>query len=148
MSTNSDPHNLQRFVDAQDGVYADALEELRRGAKETHWMWFIFPQVAGLGRSSTAQFFAIASREEAKAYLGHELLGPRLRECAEALLSVEGKTAEEIMGHPDDRKLQSSMTLFAEVAGPDPLFTGVLRKYFGGERDAATLQLLGSAGKS
>ena len=134
----SDPHDLQRFVAAQDGVYVRALEELRGGAKRSHWMWFIFPQIEGLGRSEMARRYAIRSGEEADAYLRHEVLGPRLRECAAALLGVEGKTADDIMGFPDDLKLQSSMTLFAHVSGLGSVFHLVLQKFYRGQQDAET----------
>ncbi len=136
---------LQRFLDAQDGVYEQALAELRAGRKRTHWMWFVFPQIAGLGHSSTAVYYAIADLAEARAYLAHPLLGARLAECAEALLGVTGRTAHEILGSPDDLKLRSSMTLFAQVAGPDSVFRRVLERYYGGEADARTLDLLASS---
>jgi len=136
---------LQRFLDAQDGVYATALAELRAGRKRSHWMWFVFPQIAGLGHSSTAAYYAIADLAEARAYLAHPLLGTRLAECAEALLGVTGRTAHEIFGSPDDLKLRSSMTLFAQVAGPDSVFRRVLERYYGGEADARTLDLLASS---
>ena len=136
---------LQRFLDAQDGVYEQALAELRAGRKRSHWMWFVFPQIAGLGHSSTAAYYAIADLAEARAYLAHPLLGARLAECAEALLGVTGRTAHEILGSPDDLKLRSSMTLFAQVAGPDSVFRRVLERYYGGEADARTLDLLASS---
>jgi uncharacterized protein (DUF1810 family) len=138
----ADPFQLERFVAAQRDSYATALAELKRGAKQSHWMWFIFPQVAGLGRSAMAERFAIRSRDEAKAYLEHPILGPRLLECAKALLTVMGKTAEEVMGHPDDLKLRSSMTLFAAVSPPDSPFHAVLDRYFEGERDERTTRYL------
>lgn len=137
-----DPHDLQRFVAAQEGVHARALEELRRGSKRSHWMWFVFPQLDGLGRSEMARRYAIRSREEAAAYLRHEVLGPRLRECADALMGVEGKTAHDIMGFPDDLKLQSSMTLFAHISDLGSVFHRVLDKFFRGQQDAETLKLL------
>lgn len=139
-----DPYDLRRFVAAQDedGTYNRALEELRRGRKASHWMWFVFPQLAGLGRSAMAQRYGIDSLEEARAYLEHPLLGPRLRECAAALLGVEGRSAEQIMGGIDAVKLRSSMTLFARAAPDDPVFGGVLDRYYGGERDEATERLL------
>ena len=135
-----DPHDLQRFVDAQEraGTYGQALEELRAGRKTTHWIWFVFPQVAGLGRSETARLFAIDSLEEAKAYLEHPLLGPRLRECCQALLDVGGRSAREILGETDATKLRSSMTLFAHAAPDEPLFRAVLDRYYEGERDEET----------
>jgi len=136
---------LQRFLEAQDGIYDDALAELRAGRKRTHWMWFVFPQIAGLGRSATAVHYAIADLAEARAYLAHPLLGARLEECARAVLGVAGRTAHEIFGSPDDLKLRSSMTLFAQVAGPDSVFPRVLERYYGGEADARTLDLLASS---
>lgn len=137
-----DPYDLQRFVTAQRETYALALEELRRGGKRSHWMWYVFPQVAGLGFSVTAQRYAIRSRQEATAYLAHPLLGPRLAECGEALLQVKDKSATEIMGMPDDMKLRSSMTLFAAVAGAGSLFQQMLDRYFSGAADPRTLQYL------
>lgn len=135
-------YDLQRFNDAQESIYAQALNELKAGQKQTHWMWFIFPQVAGLGNSPMAIRYAINSREEAQAYLDHPLLGSRLRECAAALLDVQGKTANQIMGFPDDLKLKSSMTLFATLPTTAPVFRQVLERYFRGEQDEKTLQLL------
>jgi len=137
-----DPHNLQRFVDAQEETYAAALGELHAGRKRTHWMWFVFPQVTGLGVSSTAQFYAIRSRAEAEASLAHPLLGARLQECARALLAVNGRTAEQIMGFPDHLKLQSSMTLFAALAGPGSPFAAVLEKYYERKRCPRTLAFI------
>lgn len=134
--------DLSRFTDAQEGVYPRALKEIKSGQKQTHWMWFFFPQIDGLGRSSMAQCYAIKSIEEARQYLQHPVLGTRLRECAEALLSVKGLSIAEIMGYPDDLKLKSCMTLFAEVTEPDAVFMRVLNKYFEGERDMRTLQIL------
>ena len=130
-----DPYHLQRFLDAQEGTFETALGELARGRKESHWMWFIFPQIEGLGRSSTARRYAIKSRAEAEAYLRHPVLGARLQQSAKALLRVEGKTATQVMGSPDDLKLRSSMTLFALVAGEEIVFQQVLDKYYGGEKD-------------
>jgi uncharacterized protein (DUF1810 family) len=143
-SVADDPYQLERFVSAQRGTYDVALDELRRGAKRSHWIWFIFPQVAGLGSSAMAARYAIKSRREAKAYLAHSLLGARLMECANALLRVEGKTAEEIMGHPDDAKLRSSMTLFAAISAFDSPFHAVLDRYFSGEIDFRTIEYLGA----
>lgn len=142
MNSTADRFALQRFVDAQEGVYPQAIAELRAGRKRSHWMWFVFPQVAGLGTSHMARKYAIGSQAEAEAYFNHPLLGPRLHECAEALLAVEGRTAHEIMGSPDDVKLRSSLTLFAAIAGEDSVFEAVLRKYFGGERDERTQEFL------
>ena len=137
-----DPHNLQRFVDAQDGVIDTALVELRRGRKDSHWMWFVFPQLAGLGRSPTAQFYGIASLEEARAYLDHPLLGPRLTQCVEALLPWAGQRGvEDILGPVDAMKLRSSLTLF-EAASSEPLFGQALDAFFSGERDERTLEML------
>jgi uncharacterized protein (DUF1810 family) len=135
------PHGLDRFVSAQASVYPSALAELTAGRKRTHWMWFIFPQIAGLGSSPAAQRYAIASLDEARAYLAHPVLGPRLRECADALLAVEGKSAEEILGYPDDLKLRSSMTLFARAADDPDVFEAVLERYYDGP-DPRTLALL------
>jgi len=134
--------DLERFVRAQAPVYAAVLEELRAGRKRTHWMWFIFPQLAGLGRSEMAQRYAIASGDEAAAYLAHPLLGARLRECAGIVDDLDGRTAEEIFGHPDDRKFHSSMTLFADVAPDEAVFQDCIDKYFDGEPDDATLARL------
>jgi uncharacterized protein (DUF1810 family) len=136
--------DMQRFIAAQEGVYPDALAELRAGRKRTHWMWFIFPQLAGLGVSATAQRYAIASLDEARAYLDHPVLGPRLRECAAAMLAVEGKSATRILGYPDDLKLRSSMTLFARAAADPTLFQAVLDRYYDGP-DTRTLDLLADA---
>lgn len=134
---------LARFVEAQEGIYPAALAELRAGHKRSHWMWFIFPQIAGLGRSETARFYAIADRREARAYLEHEILAPRLRECCEAVLPWAGeRSAAAIMGPIDAMKLQSSMTLFAEIADDPAPFLAVLNGFYGGERDQQTLQLL------
>lgn len=133
---------LDRFVDAQLDTYERALKEIRSGRKRTHWMWFIFPQIAGLGSSPTAQHYAIRSRAEAEAYLRHPVLGARLIECAEALVGLEGGSAAEVFGFPDDRKLRSSATLFAEVSPTGSVFERLLDKYFGGQRDEKTLQLL------
>jgi uncharacterized protein (DUF1810 family) len=135
---------LDRFVQAQAGVYDAALAELRAGTKRTHWMWFVFPQIAGLGSSATAQRYAITSLDEARAYLAHPVLGPRLAEAAEAVLAVEGRTAAQILGYPDDLKLRSSMTLFAAAADDPAVFQAVLDRYYDGPDDA-TLRLLGRA---
>ena len=138
----NDRFDLDRFVQAQQEVYPRALAELKLGRKCSHWMWFIFPQIDGLGYSSTAKFYAIKSKDEANAYLDHPLLGKRLRECAEALLKIEGKSAAEIFGYPDDLKLRSSLTLFSNVSPADSVFSRVLDRYFGGEPDQRTLELL------
>jgi uncharacterized protein (DUF1810 family) len=137
-----DPFHLGRFVQAQDRIYEQVLAELRRGRKETHWLWFIFPQIAGLGHSSTARTYAIKSLPEARLYLEHPLLGKRLVECAQILLQLEARSASEIFGFPDDLKLCSCMTLFAQVTGPGSIFTQVLEKFFHGKPDAMTLDLL------
>ncbi len=131
--------NLQRFVVAQEPMYRQIREELRAGRKESHWMWFIFPQIAGLGQSPTSVFYAITSVDEAKAYLAHPVLGPRLRECAKLTLDVEGRTARQIFGPVDERKFLSSMTLFMTAAPDEPLFAQCLHKYFAGSPDIATL---------
>ena len=137
-----DPFNLNRFIRAQQGVYENVLAELRSGRKRTHWMWYVFPQIDGLARSSTAKFYAISCKEEAQQYLNHPVLGPRLLECAEALLTVEGQTVADIFGYPDDLKLKSSMTLFASLANSASVFDRVLDKYYNGEQDELTLQQL------
>jgi len=137
----SDPHHLQRFVDAQAGVYANVVKELAAGRKRNHWMWFIFPQVAGLGFSAMAQRFAIGSRDEARAYLAHGILGPRLIECTGLVMNVAGRTIHDILGSPDDLKFRSSMTLFDAVSD-NPLFSGALARYFAGAKDPATLDRL------
>ena len=135
-------HDLDRFVNAQQGIYDGVLDELRHGRKTGHWMWFVFPQIAGLGRSAMSEQYAIESLEEARAYLAHPLLGPRLRECAEAVLSVQGRTAEEILGSIDAVKLRSSMTLFHRAAPDEPVYQEVLDRYHGGRPDGATDALL------
>jgi uncharacterized protein (DUF1810 family) len=142
--TTDDPYDLQRFVAAQDaaGTYARALSELRAGSKRSHWMWFVFPQIAGLGDSNNARTYAISSLAEARAYLADPLLGRRLLECARALVELEGRSAAEILGEIDAVKLRSSMTLFAAAAPDEPLFAQVLDRYFGGVADAATEQRL------
>jgi uncharacterized protein (DUF1810 family) len=140
-----DPHDLRRFVHAQEGDYERALAELRSGRKRTHWMWYIFPQLDGLGFSATAKRYAIKSAEEARAYLAHPILGPRLRECGEAVLRIEGRSATAIFGSPDDWKLRSCATLFASVSPPGSVFDRLLSTYYGGERDTKTLQLLDAA---
>jgi len=134
--------DLERFVAAQQGIYPQALAELQSGRKQSHWMWFVFPQLAGLGRSATARFYAIASAAEARAYLDHPLLGARLRESAAAILVHRAARAEAILGPIDAIKLRSSMTLFEAVAADPAPFAAVLDAFFGGERDPATLSLL------
>jgi uncharacterized protein (DUF1810 family) len=140
-----DPYNLSRFGEVQEDDYERALSELRSGKKRTHWMWYIFPQIDGLAFSTTSKHYAIKSIKEAKAYLDHPILGPRLDECAEAVLHVEGRSAAEIFGSPDDLKLRSCATLFAAVSPPGSVFDRVLKKYYEGRRDEKTLQLLGLA---
>ena len=137
--------SLDRFVEAQAGTYDTALAELSAGHKRTHWMWFVFPQLAGLGSSPAARRYAITGLGEARDYLAHPVLGPRLAEASRALLAVEGRTAAQILGHPDDLKLRSSMTLFAEAADDPAVFRAVLDKYYDGP-DERTLRLLRSAG--
>lgn len=139
--TNSS-HNLERFTEAPDPIYENVLSELRSGRKRTHWMWFVFPQIAGLGTSHMARTFAISSREEADAYLNHPLLGERLRECSELVLAVEGRTINEILGSPDDLKFRSCMTLFANVAADSQVFEDALLKYFNGDPDPLTVERL------
>ena len=141
-STENDPYQLGRFVQAQQDDYQQALAEISAGRKRTHWMWYIFPQIDGLAFSSTSKLYSIKSIEEAKAYLDHPILGPRLLECAEAALRVEGRSAAEIFGSPDDLKLRSCATLFACAAPPGSVFDRLLEKYYDGERDPRTLQLL------
>jgi uncharacterized protein (DUF1810 family) len=138
----SDPHDLQRFVDAQAHTYDQALAELRAGEKRTHWMWFVFPQIAGLGSSGMAQRFAISGLEEARAYLSHPTLGRRLVECARALTDLDTADARQVFGPIDAQKLRSSMTLFALADPDEPVFRQVLDHYFGGELDEATTSRL------
>ncbi len=138
-----DPYDLGRFLRAQEDDFEEALSEIRSGRKRTHWMWYIFPQFQGLGFSSTSRHYAIKSIEEARAYLDHPVLGPRLRECAEAVNRVAGRSATEIFGSPDDLKLRSSATLFASISPGGSVFEQLLEKYYGGRRDDKTLHLLG-----
>jgi uncharacterized protein (DUF1810 family) len=137
-----DPFNLQRFVDAQERVYAQVLAELRAGRKATHWIWFIFPQIRGLGRSPTAWSFGIASREEAVAYLDHPVLGPRLQECTQLVNKTQGRSAEDIFGSLDALKFRSCMTLFSNVTSDNKIFKDALQKYFASQRDELTLEKL------
>ena len=139
---SNDPYWLVRFVEAQEGVYQQALSELRDGRKQSHWMWYVFPQFAGLGTSAASVYYSIRSIEEAAEYLRHPVLGPRLQECAGVLLAINGRTASEIFGSPDDIKLNSCATLFAHVSPAGSSFERILDKYYQGERDTNTLQLL------
>jgi uncharacterized protein (DUF1810 family) len=138
----SDPYDLQRFVDAQNPVYDRVRTELQEGRKRTHWMWFIFPQIAGLGSSPLARRFAISSLSEAAAYLQHPVLGPRLAECTRLVNLIEGRSIEQVFGYPDDLKFRSSMTLFARASADNQVFVDALQKYFNGEFDPATLERL------
>ena len=140
---DTDPHDLARFVDAQRTSYATALAELRSGHKRSHWMWYVFPQLQGLGSSATSQHYAIKSLAEAEGYLRHPQLGPRLHACAEAALAADGLTARDVFGSPDDLKLRSCATLFAQVSPEGSVFHRLLAKYFCGEPDPQTLRLLG-----
>lgn len=142
----ADPYGLSRFVEAQEGVYERALQELRRGRKATHWMWLVFPQLAGLGHSEMARRYGISSMDEAQAYLGHPVLGLRLQECTGAACGAEGRSAYEIFGSPDDLKFRSSMTLFLRAGAGEACFREALDRFFGGEEDPLTLSLLGVAG--
>ncbi len=142
MPVTNDPYDLQRFVDAQERIYAGVVDELTEGRKTSHWMWFVFPQLRGLGSSPTAIRFGISSAEEARAYLEHDVLGPRLRECARLVAQIDGRSAQEIFGWPDDLKLRSSMTLFAHTADDNTDFVAVLDKLYGGDEDPATLARL------
>ena len=136
----SDPYDLQRFVDAQDPVFEQVCSELRDGRKRSHWMWFIFPQIRGLGRSPTARLYAISSLDEAGAYLNHPILGPRLRRCTELANRIDGRSARQIFGSPDDLKFCSSMTLFAHAASDNGVFHEALDKFYGGQHDGKTLE--------
>ncbi len=138
----TDPFDLQRFIDAQSGVYDSVVAELRDGRKRSHWIWFIFPQLAGLGRSPTAAKYAISSLAEAGAYLRHDVLGPRLRECARLVSAVNGRSVDEIFGWPDNLKVRSSMTLFSRATADNDEFVTLLDKFYGGEEDPATLERL------
>ena len=142
MADSSDPYNLRRYVEAQNPVIQQVKKELRSGRKRTHWMWFVFPQVAGLGSSPKAQRYAIASRDEAKAYLAHSILGPRLRECTEIVNGLDGCSANDVFGSPDDLKFRSSVTLFDAVADDPTPFRTALELYYNDEPDQQTLQFL------
>ena len=137
-----DPFTLSRFVQAQEQIYDQALSELKLGRKHSHWMWYVFPQLDGLGSSPITKRYSIKSEDEARAYVKHPTLGPRLLECAEAILSVDGKSAREILGSPDDLKLKSCATPFAHVSPPGSVFEQILNRFYSGEHDAATLRLL------
>lgn len=143
----SDPYNLTRFVQAQENAYATALRELQNGQKRSHWMWFIFPQIQGLGFSPTAQYYAVKDIEEARAYLAHPLLGPRLTECTATVNALEGKSLGQIFGHVDHLKFRSSMTIFELAAGANSEFSKALDKYCSGERDRATLDIARASGR-
>jgi uncharacterized protein (DUF1810 family) len=138
----NDPHNLRRFVDAQNPVFEQVCAELLAGQKRGHWMWFIFPQLKGLGHSEMASRFAISSRDEAEAYLNHPLLGPRLGECSRLVMLVQGRSINQIFGYPDDLKFRSSMTLFASATSENRIFKDALQKGFAGEPDRLTLEQL------
>ena len=142
MQTMQSDSNLSRFIKAQEAIYNTALTELTAGHKQSHWMWYIFPQIDGLGRSDTARYYAIKNLQEARQYLNHPILGPRLIESTEAVLTVEGRTIAQIFGYPDDLKFKSSMTLFYAAQSSDPVFELALDKYFAGKRDSKTIALL------
>ena len=142
MNTNSTLQGLERFLASQDRVYTSVREELAAGKKASHWMWFVFPQLKALGRSTIAKHFGIASRDEALAYWQHPVLGKRLKECTELVLTVDDKTVHEVFGSPDDFKFRPCMTLFAQVAPDEPVFSQALKRFFGGQPDEMTLNLL------
>ncbi len=141
----NDIYLLQRFLDAQEAVYPDVVKELRQGRKESHWMWYIFPQVKGLGKSYISQKYALGSLDEATAYVQHPILGNRLYECTEIVVSTEGSTVKQIFGYPDYLKFHSSMTLFSQVENHNPLFDSALKKYFDNKKDQLTLDTLGGS---
>jgi uncharacterized protein (DUF1810 family) len=141
-SNGADPFDLRRFADAQDRVYDTVLAELRAGAKRSHWIWFVFPQLRGLGHSATAARYGISSLDEARAYVAHPVLGPRLRECARLVAQIDGRSIEEVVGRPDNLKLRSSMTLFAHAAEDNDDFVAVLDKFYNGIEDPATIEKL------
>lgn len=144
LEMTGDPYNLDRYIEAQRGLFEQACSELRRGRKTGHWIWFIFPQIAGLGFSAMSQRYAIGSLDEARAYLSHPVLGARLKETCGIVLGIQDRGVEEIFGYPDDMKLRSSMTLFARAAEDNAVFVRVLEKYFGGVEDERTLELIGA----
>jgi uncharacterized protein (DUF1810 family) len=135
-------NTLKRFLDAQEANYSDALTEIKRGKKQTHWMWYVFPQIAGLGFSETAKYYSIHDLTEANAYLAHPLLKKRLIDISHAMLAIDGKTANQVLGSPDDMKLKSSMTLFGSLPNTDPVFQAVLDKFYNGEKDQKTVAIL------
>ena len=139
---DADRYDLRRFLDAQDRVYDTVIDELRNGAKRSHWIWFVFPQLRGLGHSPTAVQYGIASLDEARAYLAHDILGPRLRECVRLVAAIDGRSADDIFGRPDNLKVRSSMTLFARATEENADFHAVLDKFYGGEEDPVTVELL------
>ena len=142
MTSGNDPYNLQRFVDAQNALFEQVCADLREGRKQGHWMWFIFPQLQGLGNSEMAVHFAITCRQEAQMYLKHPVLGPRIRECTRLVNLIEGRSITQIFGYPDDLKFRSSMTLFAAATSENKIFNDALQKYFSGEPDRLTLERL------
>lgn len=142
LHADDDPYDLRRFVVAQENSYGNAIEELRKGRKRSHWMWFVFPQISGLGSSPTARHYAIRSTEEARAYLSHPVLGPRLSECTNILLRLDGLSASDVFGYPDDLKFCSSMTLFDFVSSGSSMFRAAIDKYCSGRLDQKTLQLI------
>ena len=144
-SNDADPFDLRRFVDAQDRVYDTVLAELRNGAKRSHWIWFVFPQLRGLGHSPTAQRFGISSLDEARAYLAHPVLGPRLRGCTRLVVAIDGRSVDQIFGWPDNLKVRSSMTLFARATDDNAEFRAVLDKFYNGDDDPATVERLSTA---
>ena len=141
MNAAPDPFDLQRFVGAQERVIPEVLDELTQGRKRTHWMWFVFPQLAALGMSATAKHYGIDSLEEARAYLGHPVLGPRLKQCCAILLGIDGRSAHDVFGSPDDLKLRSCLTLFELAAPQEAVFARCLEKYYAGRRDERTVSL-------
>jgi len=143
LTSTNDPHDLQRFVDAQDSAIEQVYKELREGRKRGHWMWFVFPQLRGLGHSDMAIKFGISSLQEAVAYLKHAVLGPRLRTCSQFVILVEGRSIEQIFGYPDYLKFRSSMTLFARATSENQVFNNALQRYFVGECDSLTIERLG-----
>jgi uncharacterized protein (DUF1810 family) len=144
-SNGADQFDLQRFVDAQDRVYGRVLDELRSGAKRSHWIWFVFPQLRGLGRSPAAMHYGVSSLDEARAYLAHPVLGPRLRECTRLVAAIDGRSVDQIFGWPDNLKVRSSMTLFARATDDNAEFRAVLDKFYNGDDDPATVELLSAA---